>query len=71
VEQWEEEGMKTTLFNKTIQYKIQWENEENGYSVPDLNKTMVNVTKEPSENHIKTLREEILDNITKNSWKRY
>jgi hypothetical protein len=38
-------------------------NEENGYSVPDLNKTMINVTKEPSDTHIKTLKEEILEGI--------
>jgi hypothetical protein len=31
-------------------------NEENGYPVPDLNKTMINVTKEPSDIHIKTLK---------------
>jgi uncharacterized protein involved in exopolysaccharide biosynthesis len=41
-------------------------NEENGYPVPDLNKTMTNVTKELSEAHTqnktrqnKTLKEEI------------
>jgi hypothetical protein len=28
-------------------------NEENGYPVSDLNKTMINVTKEPSDTHIK------------------
>jgi cell division ATPase FtsA len=39
-------------------------NEENGYQVPDLNKTMINVTKEPSDTHIKTLNEEILEDIT-------
>jgi hypothetical protein len=37
---------------------------KNGYLVPVLNKTMINVTKEPSDTHIKTLKEEILDNIT-------
>jgi hypothetical protein len=26
-------------------------NEENGYPVPDPNKTMMNVTKEPSDDH--------------------
>jgi hypothetical protein len=35
-------------------------NEENEYPVPDLNKTMINITKEPSDIHIKTLKEEIL-----------
>jgi hypothetical protein len=39
-------------------------NEENGHSIPDLNKTMINVTKEPSDTHIKTLEEEILEDIT-------
>jgi hypothetical protein len=39
-------------------------NEENGYPVSDLKKTMINVTKEPSDTHIKTLKEVILDDIT-------
>jgi hypothetical protein len=39
-------------------------NEENVYPVPDLNKPMINVTKGPSDNHIKTLKEEILEDIT-------
>jgi hypothetical protein len=39
-------------------------NEENGYPFPDLNKTMKNVTKEPSDTHKKNLKEEILEDIT-------
>jgi hypothetical protein len=39
--------------------------EENGYLVPDLNKTMINATKKPSDTHIKILKEEILEDITK------
>jgi hypothetical protein len=39
-------------------------NEENGYPVPDINKTMINVTKEPSETQIKMLKEEILEDNT-------
>jgi hypothetical protein len=39
-------------------------NEENVYPVPDLNKIMINVTKEPSDTLIKTLREEILEAIS-------
>jgi hypothetical protein len=39
-------------------------NEENVYPVPDLNKTMINVTKKPNDTHIKTLKEEILEDIT-------
>jgi uncharacterized protein YukE len=34
-------------------------------NVPDLNKTMTNVTKETSDTHIKPLKEEILEDITK------
>jgi predicted transglutaminase-like cysteine proteinase len=34
------------------------------YLVPDLNKTMVNVTNEPNETHIKTLEEEIMEEVT-------
>jgi ABC-type transporter Mla subunit MlaD len=38
--------------------------EENGYPVPDTNKTMINVTKEPNNAHKNTLKEEILQEIT-------
>jgi hypothetical protein len=46
-------------------------NEQNRYPVPDLNKTMVNVTKEPSDGHKKTLKEgkfieKILDVVNQN-----
>jgi hypothetical protein len=57
VERWEEEeeGMETTLHKKnSIQDSVG--NEENGYPVPDLNKTMINVTKEQSDTHIKPLK---------------
>jgi hypothetical protein len=37
--------------NNSIQDSVG--NEENGYPVPDLNKTMINVTKEPSDAHQK------------------
>jgi hypothetical protein len=40
-------------------------NEENRDTVPDLYKTMINVTKEPSDTHIKTLKQEIWEHITK------
>jgi hypothetical protein len=41
-------------------------NEENGYQVPDPNKTMINDTKEPSKTHKDTLKEELLQEITEN-----
>jgi hypothetical protein len=40
-------------------------NEENGYQVPDSKKTMINGTKEPRDIHMKTLKDEILEDITK------
>jgi hypothetical protein len=42
------------------------ENEENGYPVPDSNKTKINDTKEPSDAHKNILKEEILQVITEN-----
>jgi hypothetical protein len=38
-------------------------NEENGYSVPDLNKTTINVTKELSDAHQKILKVEIWEEL--------
>jgi hypothetical protein len=42
-------------------------NEENGYPVPDSNKTKINNTKEPNNAHKNSLKEEILEAITENS----
>jgi hypothetical protein len=50
--------MKTTLFKKIIQYRIQWEM-KNGYPVPDTNKAMINVTKELRDPHKNTFKENI------------
>jgi predicted lipase len=55
--------METSHLTKIIQYRISVGNEENGYPVSDLNKTMMNVTKKPGDTHIKTLKEEILEEI--------
>jgi hypothetical protein len=52
--------METTLRKKNNSIQDSVGNEENGYPVPDLNKTMINVTKEPSDTYIKTHKEEIL-----------
>jgi hypothetical protein len=43
-------------------------NEENGYPVPDLNKTKINVTKELSDAHKKKPSKK---NSLRNSWRRY
>jgi hypothetical protein len=40
-------------------------NEGNGYPDAYLNKTMINVTREPIDTYKKTLKEEILEDITK------
>jgi hypothetical protein len=45
-------------------------NEENGYSVPDSNKTMINVTNEPIYTTKKSLEGEIREKM-RNSWRRY
>jgi hypothetical protein len=41
-------------------------NEENGYPVPDSNKTKINDTKESNDVHKNTLKEKILQVITEN-----
>jgi hypothetical protein len=52
------------LKNKLIQHSEG--NEENGYPVPDSNKTKINDAKEPNEAHKNTLKEKILQVITEN-----
>jgi hypothetical protein len=62
--QWEEEeGMETTLFKKNNSIQDSQGN-ENGYPVPNPNKTMINDPKKPSDAHKNTLKEEILQEIT-------
>jgi hypothetical protein len=62
VEQWgEEECKETTLFKKK-KYNGEF-NEENGYPVPDPNKTMINVCNELNDAHKKNLSK-------RKSWKR-
>jgi hypothetical protein len=39
------------------------QNEENGYPHPDSNKTKINYTKEPKEDHKNTPKEEILQDL--------
>jgi hypothetical protein len=39
-------------------------NEENGYKDPGLKETMKIITKEPSDTHINTLKEEIHEGVT-------
>jgi hypothetical protein len=41
-------------------------NEENGYLVPESNKTKINYGKEPNDAHKNLLKEEILQVITEN-----
>jgi hypothetical protein len=59
VERWEE-GWKPFSKKSTQDSKG---NEKNGYPVPNPNKTMINDTKEPSDAHKNTLKEEITDNF--------
>jgi predicted house-cleaning noncanonical NTP pyrophosphatase (MazG superfamily) len=54
--------------NNSIQDSVG--NDKNGYPGPSLNKTKVNVTKKPNDNHIKTLKEEILEDISEKFMKK-
>jgi hypothetical protein len=60
------------LISKKNSIKDSVGNEENGYLVPDLNKTMINVTKEPSDGHKKkTSKNKSWKKSLRNSWRRY
>jgi hypothetical protein len=63
--------METTFLKKnSIQNLVG--NEENGYPAPDLNKTMVNVTKELSNAHKKkTLKKKSVKKSLRNTWRSY
>jgi hypothetical protein len=52
--------METTLLLQNNLIQDSDGNEENGYSVPDPNKTKINDTKEPNDAHKNILKEEIL-----------
>jgi hypothetical protein len=61
VDQWEEKNGGSSKSN-LIQDSER--NEENKYPLPDSNKTKINDTKEPSDVHKNTIKEEILQVIT-------
>jgi hypothetical protein len=44
-------------------------NEENGYPVPNPNKTMINVTKEPSDAHKKPSKRKSWKKSLRNLWR--
>jgi hypothetical protein len=48
--------------NNSIQDSVG--NEENGYPIPDRNKTMINVAEELSDAHKNTLQEEIWEELS-------
>jgi hypothetical protein len=50
------------LPQKNSSIRIQWEMRKRD---TDVNKTMINITKEPNDAHKNTLKEEILEDITK------
>jgi type I site-specific restriction endonuclease len=56
------DGSYTPQKNNSIEDSVG--NQENGYPLPDPNKTMINVTKEPSDAQKKNLKEDILEAIT-------
>jgi hypothetical protein len=57
------DGKKEKGWRPLLSKKKSTGNEENGCLAPDLNKTMINVTKELSVTDIKTFKEEILEEI--------
>jgi hypothetical protein len=73
VQQWEEEeGMETTLLkkkNNSMQDSVG--NEENGHPVPDSNKTMIIVTRDPVTPTEKPAKKKIWKVSLRNSWRRY
>jgi hypothetical protein len=58
------DGNHSSPKNKVAQDLEQ--NEENGYPDPGSNKTKINYTKEPNEDHKNTQKEEILQVINEN-----
>jgi DNA primase large subunit len=60
----EEERKENTLLKKTNSIEDLVGNEENRYPGPDSNKTMINVTKEPSDTYKNIPKEEVIEEIT-------
>jgi hypothetical protein len=58
------DGSHSPPKNKLVQESE--ENEENGYTNPDSNKTKINYTKEPNEAHKNTLKVKIMQVINEN-----
>jgi hypothetical protein len=63
--------METTLLKKIIQYKIQWEMKKMDTQFLIPQKTMINVTKEPSDTHKKNKKNKSWKKSLRNSWRRY
>jgi hypothetical protein len=56
--------------NNSIEYTVG--NKRNGYPVPDLNKTMINVTEKPSDIHKKRpSKKKSWEKFPRNTWKRH
>jgi hypothetical protein len=55
--------------NKSIHNSVG--TEKSGYAVPEPNKTMINVTKEPCDTHIKTSKKKSWEISLRNSWRGY
>jgi hypothetical protein len=62
-------GNHTAQKNNSIQDSVG--NEENEYLAPDLNKMMINVTKEHRETHKKPSKKKSWKMSLRNSWRRY
>jgi hypothetical protein len=63
------DGNHSPQKNDSIKYSVG--NEENGYPVPDLNKTMINVTKEPSDAPHFQKKKPSKKKSLRNTWRRF
>jgi hypothetical protein len=60
-----------TILKKICQYRIQWEMKKMDTPVPDLNKAIINVTKEHSDTTYKPSKEKFWKISLRNLWRRY
>jgi hypothetical protein len=63
------DGTHSLQNNSSIQNSVG--NEENGYPVHDLNKTMINLTEELSNDNKKPSKKKSEKKSLRNSWRRY
>jgi hypothetical protein len=63
------DGNYTPQKNNSIEDLVR--STKNGYPVPDPNKTMINITNEPSDTHKNLSKRKSWKKSQRNSWRRY